>query len=71
MAMSGSAMGSAIHDAIVVAYGAAPDDAKLTEFCNALGTAIVSYIQSNAVVLPTALVAPSSGGPVTGTGTVE
>ena len=41
-------------------------------FCNQLATAIVGYLQSNATVsptgLPTPLTAPSSGGPVTGTG---
>lgn len=35
-----------------------------------LADAVVSHIKDNAVVMPTALVAPAGGGPVTGTGTV-
>lgn len=38
----------------------------LTEFCEA----IVEHIKANAVVMPTALLAPQNAGPVTGTGTI-
>jgi hypothetical protein len=44
--------------------------AQVQAFCDALAEAIVGYIQANAEVLPTALVAPSGGGPVTGVGTI-
>lgn len=42
----------------------------LDSFCLAIATAVVAEIQASAMVLPTALVAPTGGGPVTGTGTV-
>lgn len=42
----------------------------LDPFCLQLATKIIEHIQSNAVVTPTLLVAPSGGGPVTGTGTI-
>jgi hypothetical protein len=32
---------------------------------------IVKHIQANAVVVPTTLMAPSSGGPVSGAGTIK
>lgn len=52
----------------------AVDNPALTLFCQnlavAIATAVVAHIQSSAVVVPTALAAPSGGGPVTGTGTV-
>jgi len=38
---------------------------------NATTLAIVAHITSAGVVVPTLLVAPSGGGPVTGTGTVQ
>jgi hypothetical protein len=50
--------------------GNAAYQAQVQEFCDALAEAIVGYIQANATVVPTALVAPSGGGPVTGVGTV-
>lgn len=46
------------------------DNADLTAFCDAIATAVVSEITTNAVVVPTLLVAPFRGGPVTGTGVV-
>jgi uncharacterized membrane protein YeiH len=36
----------------------------------AIGTALLSHIESNAIFLPTVLVAPPGGGPLTGTGTI-
>jgi hypothetical protein len=50
--------------------GNAAYQAQVQAFCNALADAIVPYIQTNATVVPTALVAPSGGGPVTGVGTI-
>ena len=40
------------------------------KFIGAIAKAIVNEITQNAVVVPTALVAPSGGGPVTGTGNI-
>lgn len=48
----------------------AVDDVALTELCDDIAAAVVEHITSSAVVLPGLLVAPSGGGPVTGTGTV-
>ena len=40
------------------------------QFSDDLASAIVGYLQANATVVPTLLVAPPGGGPVTGTGTL-
>jgi hypothetical protein len=69
--MIGSELGTKIHDAITSAYGAAQDDGKLVQFCNALGTAIVEYIQANGVVEPGTLFSSPGGGPLGGTGTIS
>jgi len=39
-------------------------------FANKLAAAIVNHITAHATVLPTSLVAPGGGGPVTGTGSI-
>jgi len=57
-----------IHDVHVNAGFATSSDVRA--FCHALACAIVDEITSNATVTPTLLVAPSGGGPVTGTGNV-
>lgn len=41
------------------------------QMAQVIADAVVNHIKDNAVVLPTALVAPGGGGPVTGTGSVE
>jgi hypothetical protein len=48
------------------------NNAALTADCDAIANAVVAHIVANAVVLPTALIAPGgmSPAPVTGTGTV-
>ncbi len=43
---------------------------ELQQDCDVIAAAIVAYLQSNATVVPTALVAPGGGGPVTGVGTL-
>jgi hypothetical protein len=55
---------------IKTALNASAPISSVDAFALALATALVPYIQANAVVNPTALVAPPGGGPVTGTGTV-
>lgn len=62
-----------IYDARVAlasTIGLADDKTALKADCYAIATAVVAEIVANAVVNPTLLVAPSGGGPVTGTGTV-
>jgi hypothetical protein len=54
----------------LVALSFVVDNADLTAFCDAIASAVVSEITTNALVMPVALVAPPGGGPVTGTGTV-
>lgn len=49
----------------------ATDNAALTAMCDAIATAVIAEITTNAVVVPTVLVAPPGGGPVTGTGSVQ
>ena len=46
------------------------DGAPLTAMCSAIASAVVSHLTTVGVVVPTALIAPSGGGPVTGVGTL-
>lgn len=56
MAMTGTGMGSAIKTAIQNIDGIRIiDGPELERFCDAIGTAIVTYIQTTAVVLPDTL----------------
>ena len=70
MALSQATLAAKIVAEITALYGAPQNATILQNFANALAKAIVDEIQANAVVLPTALVAPNGGGAVTGTGTV-
>lgn len=63
-------LASEVKAAILANCGTAIDGAELNGLSYAIASAVVSHITSNAVVLPTLLVAPSGGGPVTGTGQV-
>lgn len=63
-----SGLSKRIHDVHVNAGFATSPDVRA--FCHALAGAIVDEITNNATVTPTLLVAPSGGGPVTGTGKV-
>ena len=49
---------------------AAAPIATAADLAQVIADAVVEHITNNAVVMPTALVAPTGGGPVTGTGTV-
>lgn len=68
MALNAVTLGDSFKAAFV-ANGAA-DNAATTALCTALALAVVSHITTNGVVVPTLLVAPPGGGPVTGTGTI-
>jgi hypothetical protein len=46
------------------------DNAALQDDCDAIAAAVVAHITSAGVVIPTALEAPSGGGPVTGVGSI-
>lgn len=67
-------LGAALKTALV-ATGAMANNAQATSVCNAIASAIITEITTNAIVspagLPTPLTAPPSGGPVTGTGVVQ
>ena len=63
-----SGLSKAIHDALL--ESGLVTNAALQSFATNLATAIITEIQTNAVVTPTLLVAPPGGGPVTGTGVV-
>ena len=67
--MNAATLSSALRAKLVLRAWA-PDNAALTELCDDIAAAVVEHITASAVVVPTALVAPSGGGPVTGTGTV-
>lgn len=47
-----------------------PGDPASYALCDWIAAAVVAHIVANATVIPTLLVAPSSGGAVTGTGSV-
>jgi len=68
MAMSSAGMSAAIKAEL----DAATPITSSQELADAIAVAIVTYIKANAVVLPTALIAPGgmTPAPVTGTGTI-
>lgn len=68
MALNINTLASELAAVLTPLGGTSPDVATIS---NALATAIVNHIKNNAVVMPTALVAPTGGGAVTGTGTVQ
>lgn len=71
MALSTPTLSAAMRAAMLAEPSiSAIDGPALTAFCDALAGAIVTHITANAVVNPTALVAPSGGGPVTGAGSI-
>lgn len=71
MALSAPGLSAALK-AKLLANGAtlAQDNSALQALCDEIGAAVVEYLTANAVVVPTLLVAPSGGGPVTGTGSI-
>jgi hypothetical protein len=68
MSLNASTLGALFKTAFT--NNGAADNAVTTALANALASAVVSHITSSAVVVPTLLVAPGGGGPVTGTGTI-
>ena len=74
MALVGPALGAQIKTEIIAAFGPPADAEQLTKFCNALGKAIVEYVQASATVTINNAVVVSgagAGGQVTGTGVVS
>ena len=69
MPLSAPGLSAAIK-AKLVARGWFNNDADGQAFCDDLAGAIVAYLVANTSVIPTLLVAPGGGGPVTGTGTI-
>lgn len=59
MSMTGPGLAAVIKSEVIAEYGPPDDESKLDNFANALGQAIVEYIQANAVVTVTGV---SSGG---------
>jgi hypothetical protein len=72
MPLSPTRLSAAIRARLLAnADTAAQDNDALTAMCDEIAGAVIDEITANAVVLPQLLVAPSGGGPVTGTGTVS
>jgi hypothetical protein len=70
MAMVGTDLGAAIVAKITAIPGIKiTDTAELTTFCDAIGEAIVTYIQATATVFPGTF--SNGGGSLAGTGTVD
>jgi len=71
MTLSASTLSAAIRSGLLAnPDSGAQDTDALTALCDEIGAAVVAHITAAGVVLPTALVAPTGGGPVTGTGTI-
>lgn len=68
--MSTSRLAASIKAKLLAAPAGAVDNAALQAMVTAFAEAIVEEVTANASVVPTALVAPNGGGPVTGTGSV-
>lgn len=70
MSLDATAIAALANDlkAAKIACGAA-DNPALTALCLAEANAIATFVKKG-TVLPTLLVAPTGGGPVTGTGTI-
>lgn len=68
MSLNAVRLGTAIKSAMIA--NGAVDNPATAAWSLAIATAIVTEITGNASVVPTLLVAPTGGGPVTGTGTV-
>lgn len=67
MPLSDSSMSSDIKAQLQTVFGSPVDSAKLQEFCDALGKAIVENIKANALISGTVTSGAGSGGTVTGT----
>jgi hypothetical protein len=67
--MTDAGLSAAIKAQIEAEFGTPSDSARLQKFCDAMGKAIVDYIQANADVLPGTFTA--DGFPVLGLGEIE
>lgn len=71
MPLSASRLSAAMRSRFLAnANTHAVDNAALTAMCDEIAATVLAEITANATVLPLAMVAPPTGGPVTGTGTV-
>jgi hypothetical protein len=71
MALSASTLSAAMRAALLSNPDTgATDGEALTAMCDAIADAVVAHVVASAVVVPTLLVAPPGGGPVTGTATI-
>lgn len=71
MPLNATTLASEIKAAILAEPDAgAVDGAALEALSRAIASAVVTHVTVNALVLPTLMVAPPTGGPVTGTGVV-
>ena len=71
MALSAPVLSTALRAALLAKPETqAQDDEALTALCDCIAETVVTHITSAAVVVPTLLVAPPGGGPVTGTAVV-
>lgn len=73
MALSTATLSTKIQTEIIAIWGVAEDSDKLKEFCDAIAAAIVTEIQTNAVVpagIPVQVSTLNGTGTTTGPGTV-
>jgi hypothetical protein len=71
MALSASVLSAAIKANLLANEDSqVVDNDALQAMCDEIGAAVVAHVTGAGVVMPTALVAPAGGGPVTGTGTI-
>ena len=75
MAMDPAVLGAALYTAMSTFDNQDPTatgniEVARQNFCNALAAAIVTHITTNASVVALGLIAPSGGGPVTGSAKV-
>ena len=71
MPLSSSVLSAAMRAAILASEAKGVDGPELTALCDAISEAVVAHLVANALVIPSALVAPTGGGPVTGVGTIQ
>ena len=70
MSLSANVLSAAIR-ADLVQLTWLNDDQHLTDLCDAIATAVVNHITGSGIVNPAGtMIAPTGGGPVTGTGTI-
>lgn len=68
MSMTGSGLSAVIKSEMETQFGAPDDPSKLQKFCDAMGDAIVEYIQANAVVNVASVSGVTPGGSNSGPG---